>query len=93
MTYNWRQWLKANGHDLAPVTGTDSRALAALEQMWELYAYTRSADILKAIALVLRRMQETTRHLGIELAAKAMDWTDRDALGPMVLQRAKEGVL
>lgn len=30
------RWLKANGHDLAPLTGTDARALAAIAACWRL---------------------------------------------------------
>lgn len=80
------KWLRANGHDLAPLTGTDSKALAAIADAWNLYAYTRSERVLKAISLLIAEMQETTRHLARELIAYAMDWSDRDRLWPQVSQ-------
>jgi hypothetical protein len=78
------RWLKANGHSLAPLTGTDTRALEAIAATWMLYAHTRSSGLLRAVAILAREMQVSTRPLARELIAWAMDWGDRDALWPAV---------
>ncbi len=38
-------WLRANKHDLAAVTGTDAKALDAVDFALELYAYTASEAV------------------------------------------------
>ena len=89
------RWLKANGHDLGALTGTDTKALAAVAAAWELYAYEGSSDVLLAIGILTRRMQSKTRPLARELAAFAMDWGDRERLWPLVEgehQRLFEGL-
>jgi hypothetical protein len=77
-------FLKANGHELGALTGTDYKALAAIAALWHLYAYTRSENALYAVHLTLREMQATTRHLARPLIAYAMDWSDQDKLWPLV---------
>lgn len=78
----WAKWLRANKHDLAPLTGTDRKALAAIAECWQLYAYTGTECVLRAISELLKVMQPKTRHLARELIAYAMDWGDRDRLWP-----------
>lgn len=57
------KWLKANlgPRCLAPMTGTDSRALDAAVQIVELWAYDRSRDLELAFGLVVQRMQPKCR--------------------------------
>lgn len=69
---------------LAALTGTDSKALEAIDRAWELFAYERSDRILHAIALLASSMQESTRPLARELAARQMDWGDRERYWPRV---------
>jgi len=82
------KWLRANGHNLAPLTGTDTKALAAVAACWELYAYTRSERVLKAARELAAEMQDSTRPLARELIAYAMDWSDRDKLWPLTAGEA-----
>lgn len=81
----WKQWLRANGHDLAPLTGQDARALHAIAACWELYACSDDAGALAALDAVrslLPAMQDKCRPLARELIAYAMDWSDRERLWP-----------
>jgi len=75
-------WLKANlGPDcLAPLTGTDYRALRAAVQTVELYSYDPAPEVLQAFCLVVNRMQTSTRELAFHAIAHVMDWSDRDTL-------------
>lgn len=73
-------WLKANKHDLAPLTGQDRRALEAFAAIWELLATDsdgRRAAIEAAVAL-LPAMQPKCWPLAKELIARSMDWGDRE---------------
>jgi hypothetical protein len=79
------RWLRAQGHDLAPLTGTDTKALLAVAAAWRLYAYTRSDNLIFAIQLLLAEMQASTVHLARDLIAREMDWSDRDRLWPRVV--------
>lgn len=82
-------WLRANKHDLAPLTGTDHKALAAIDACWHLYAYSGDKRVLAAVALLLTQMQRSTRPLARELIARALDWGDRDRLWPRVATDAE----
>jgi hypothetical protein len=80
-------WLKANGVDLAPLTGTDARVLVAVATCWELYAVCGDdsrARVLVAVRELLHVMQPKTRGLTKMLIARAMDWEDVDRLWPQV---------
>lgn len=77
-------WLRENGHDLAPLTGTDHKALAAIAACWTLYAYSGRTEVLAAIRLLIGEMQRSTAPLARELIAWAMDWDDRERLWPEV---------
>jgi len=72
------EWLDANGHGLAPLTGTDTRALKAIAQCWEVYAYTRQDSVLVAVCALLQSLQPKCWPLAKELIARSMDWSDRD---------------
>lgn len=76
---NVSDWLAANlGYDaLAPLTGTDKRALRAAEQIIELYSYHRRECVLEAFALVVSTMQPHTQELAYHAVARGMEWSDR----------------
>jgi len=52
----------------------------AAAQIIELYAYDPSQPALAAFALVVRRMQPSTRGLAYHAIAHVMDWSDRARL-------------
>ncbi len=70
--------------NLAPLTGTDTKALIAIAYCWQLFAYTRSPSVLHAIQNLLSEMQESTAPLTRDLIAWAMDWSDRERYWPVV---------
>lgn len=74
-----RRWLTANlgKGALAPLTGTDARALDAAVHIVELYSYDRSPRVAQAFGLVVNRMQEKTRYLAFHSIAKVMEWDTR----------------
>lgn len=81
-----REWLAANGVDLAPLTGQDGRALRAIAECWELYSYCSTPEIaLCAIRALLLAMQPKCRELTKLLIARAMDWNDVDRLWPKAI--------
>ena len=78
------KWLKANGRDLAPLTGTDHRALSAIAQCWQLYAVERQNHVIDAVAHLVLVMQPSTRHLAAALIPWAMDWSDEEPVWTLV---------
>lgn len=87
------KWLKLNGHSLAPLTGTDRRALAAIDACWELYAFaSNGVNVLTAVHQLLLEMQPKCWPLARELIARSMDWGDRDRLWSLVAPGRGEGV-
>lgn len=78
------RWLRANGVDLAALTGTDAKALLAIAACWDLFALTRSAGVLGAIDGLLREMQRSTAPLTRDLIARSMDWGDREQYWALV---------
>lgn len=76
-------WLDANGHSLAPLTGTSTKALLAVAHLWQLYAYSRSDAVLRAVRELLPSLGSCCG-LARELIAWAMDWDDRERLWPLV---------
>jgi len=76
----WARWLRANGHNLAPVTGTDYRVLEALDALWACLVVCNENIILAAATLLLMQMQAKNWHLARELIARSLDWGDRDRL-------------
>lgn len=80
-------WLRLNlgKHCLAPLTGTDSRALAAAVHVLDLYSNgdeTTRALALAAFAHCVAAMQNKpcVRWLAYHSIAYVMDWNDRDAV-------------
>jgi hypothetical protein len=75
-------WLHSNlgGRALAPLTGTDTKALRAAVQIMEAYGYDRSSELLHAFCLVVRRMQPHCRELAYHAIAHPLDWSDRKKL-------------
>lgn len=72
-------WLYANlgGRALAPLTGSDTKALRASVQIMEQYGYDRHPSLIDAFALVVFRMQPKTRELAYHAIAHPLDWSDR----------------
>ena len=75
-------WLRENlgSGCLAPLTGTDARALLAAVQIVELYSVDRDLATAEAFALVVLRMQKRTEYLAYHAIAHVLDWGDREAL-------------
>lgn len=74
-------WLTDNlGNCLAPLTGSDARALRAAVQIIDQYSYDPSPEVLKAFGLVVGRMQETTSELAYHAIAHILNWEDRPRL-------------
>jgi hypothetical protein len=75
-------WLKANlgKHCLAPLTGTDFRALQAAVQIIELSAYDDSPEVIEAFAKIVRRMQPKCQGLAYYAIAYVLDWGDRSRI-------------
>lgn len=73
------RWLKANfGRSaLAPLTGTDFRALAAVAHIVALYAVSGNDSALSALHDVVLCMQPSTRELAFHAIAHQLDWDDR----------------
>jgi len=74
-----RPWLKENlGKDcLAPLTGTDARALSAAVHLIELYSINYRPEVLEAFALTVGFMQPSTQGLAFHAIAHVLDWGDR----------------
>lgn len=79
---NLLPWLRANlgQRCLAPLTGTDARALAAAVHIIELYAYHGDIHVLTAFGHIVRCMQPSTQELAFHAIAHVMDWSDRKHL-------------
>lgn len=81
------RWLKANHHNLGMLTGTDWRALEAIDACWRLYVNADDPGVvLHAVRLLLQTMQQKCWHLPRQLIARAMDWGDIDRLWPMPIE-------
>lgn len=88
------EWLKANGHDTAGLTGTDMRTLMAVSALWEVWANTNSYRVQVAVAeLVLdtHLLQMKYRPLAMELVAKAANWSDRQKLAAWISNHEMSG--
>lgn len=72
-------WLRANlgKNCLAPLTGTDARALRAAVEIIDLYSTDHDPIVLKAFGIVVRRMQLHCQHFAFHAIAHVMDWSDR----------------
>lgn len=81
-THDVGRWLDANlGRGcLAPLTGTDARALLAAVQVVELWTDSHSREVAEAFGLIVRQMQPHTRRLAFHAIAKVSDWGHRQQL-------------
>jgi hypothetical protein len=72
-------WLRENlGKDcLAPLTGTDAKALACAVQVIDLYSHHRMQSVLTAFAFIVLQMQPKCQELAFHAVAHVMDWDDR----------------
>lgn len=72
-------WLRSNlgKHCLAPLTGTDARALLAAVQVIDLYSVHREKDVLGAFGILVLCMQPSTRELAFHAIAHVVEWSDR----------------
>jgi hypothetical protein len=75
-------WLRANLGDrcLAPLTGTDARALMAAVQIIELYSYHDRPEIIQAFGLVVGAMQPHCQEFAYHSIAHVMNWEDRSRI-------------
>ena len=75
-------WLRSNLGDrcLAPLTGTDARALDAAVQIVELYCFCAHPEVAQAFGAVVSQMQRSTRELAYHAIAHPMDWCHRSEL-------------
>lgn len=80
------KWLKANGHDLGPLTGTDVCALHAVAACWTLYTVEPRPSVIEAVARLVLVMQPSTRHLARALIPWAMDWSDEGPIWTLVCE-------
>lgn len=73
------EWLRSNlgSRALAPLTGSDTKALRAAVQIMEAYGYDRSPALIRAFALVVGRMQHKCQWLAFHAIAHPLDWSDR----------------
>lgn len=73
-------WLKVNLGErcLAPLTGTDVRALRAAVQIIDLYAECRESALPASFGAVVGTMQPHCRYLAYHAIAHVMDWPDRE---------------
>lgn len=76
------KWLTRNlGRGaLAPLTGTDWKALDAAVHIIELYSYAGDRYLLEAFRLVVHAMQPSTRELAYHAIAHVLDWSDREVI-------------
>ncbi len=72
-------WLKSNlgPRALAPLTGTDTRALRAAVEIIELYSVDHNPVVIEAFGNVVSQMQRSTMHLAFHGIAHVLDWGDR----------------
>lgn len=75
------RWLTANGHSLAGLTGTSTKALKAIAHLWQLYAYTRDPQVVVAVRALAPSLGSCA-WAARELIAWAMGWDDRERLWP-----------
>lgn len=76
------EWLRSNlgSRGLAPLTGTDTKALRAAVQIIEAWGYDRSPDLLMAFGYTVRRMQPKCQWLAYHAIAHPLDWSDRERI-------------
>lgn len=72
------RWLRANGHELGSLTGTDTRVLYAIAACWRLYCSTREDSVLRAVRELLRSMQPKCWRFAKAVIPWAADWSNED---------------
>jgi hypothetical protein len=74
-----RDWLKLNlgSKALAPLTGTDFRALDAAAHIIELWAVSGEDRVLEAYRAVVLEMQPSTRFFAFHVVAYCCEWSTR----------------
>jgi hypothetical protein len=81
------RWLRANDHDLGPLTGTDTRALLAIAACWRLYFSSDAADhVVRAVVELLRSMQPKCWRFAKALIPWAGDWSHEEPTWARVLE-------
>ena len=81
------RWMKANGHDLAALTGQDFRAFSTFIHALELFCYSDMVgrdDAVHAMRYAVHAMQPKTRYLAKEAIPYMLDWNDRITLWPRI---------
>lgn len=75
-------WLRANlgKNALAPLTGTDARALRAAVEIISLYSYGGNDSLLEAFRAVVECMQPHTQEFAYHAIAHVMDWQNRSEI-------------
>lgn len=75
-------WLKSNlgPRCLAPLTGTDVKALRAAVQIVELYNYHPKESLIDAFGKVVVCMQPHCQELAYHAVAHVMDWHNRSEI-------------
>lgn len=70
------RWLRLNHHDLAPLTGTDTRALLAIAACWRLYFNADDQpSVIVAVVALLQSLQPKCWRLAKALIPWAGDWS------------------
>lgn len=91
----WARWLRANGYDMAPLTGQDARVMRAIDACWHAYAVADDLGreaIWTAVVSLFCAMQPKVWRGGLELVARAMDWGDREKMRYRLLQEVTTDV-
>lgn len=82
----WVKFLRARGHGLGMLTGTDWAALRAISACWELLCCADDERlVLDAVRYLLRTMQPKCWPMAMELIAWAKDWSDIERIWPLVV--------
>jgi hypothetical protein len=74
------KWLAANlggKRALAPLTGTDYRALAAAAHTIELWAVSGNDRVLEGFRVAVLEMQPRTRYFAYHIVAHMCEWSTR----------------
>ena len=83
------RWLRGNGHDLAPLTGQDTRALLAIARCWALYFggdEDAQRGAIEAVRSLLAAMQRKCWHLAKALIPWAGDWSHEGQVWSSVVE-------
>jgi hypothetical protein len=82
----WVKFLRARGHGLGMLTGTDWAALKAIAACWELSCCADDETlVLEAARHLLKTMQQKCWPMAMELIAWARDWSDIERIWPRVV--------